>query len=72
MDEDEQVEMVQETRDRVWADLWKAAKRVKEVLIADNGGVETVNPEDEFLGDMIAEMNRILSWNPDNKEDDNA
>jgi len=66
VEDNELEEMTQEVRERVWKDLWKAAERVKEVLIADNGGVETVDPEDEFLGNMIAEMHRILSWDPDN------
>jgi hypothetical protein len=54
-------EVTQKDRDDAWQGLFDAAGRVREVLIADNGGSTLVDPEDEFLGNMIAEMDRIRS-----------
>jgi hypothetical protein len=62
-------EITMKDRDEAWRALFEAAAHVKEILVADNGGSEEVDPEDEWLAEMIAEMNKILAWDPEASHD---
>lgn len=52
--------MEQERRDKAWRNVRDALNELRMVLMEDNGWSEMINPEDEFLGQTIAEINTFI------------
>ncbi len=52
-----------EERTRAWDDLFRAARKCRDLMLEDNGGTREVDPEDEWLAKKIWEMDVLIGHN---------
>jgi hypothetical protein len=50
----------QNARDEAWWLFANGTYAIREILVYDNGGVEEIDPEDEFLGITIGQLDQII------------
>jgi len=51
---------------QAWNDLFKAARKCRDLLLTDNGGTRAVDPDDEWLAKKIWEMDELIGHNDPN------
>jgi hypothetical protein len=55
-----------EVRDTAWKELFTSMRKVRDLMVEDNGGTHEVDPKDTWLAYMIGRLDELIGhWDPD-------
>lgn len=67
-DDKVEAEKIEKIRERVkaWDDLLRSLRKVRDLMLEDNGGSRERNPDDSWLAYMIGRVDELIGhWDPD-------